>query len=96
MRLSDLNPRGLGAKGYIGRVGISFDCPCCLNTDRAIRLAVYFISNVIDDHGKAIHLNDKAWNVFNPQDYEAITISPSIDASKHGHWHGFIINGNIE
>lgn len=98
MRLTELNPRGIGHKGYLGRVGITFDCPCCLNTERATRLAIYFIKDVVGEHGEAIHINDIAWNVFNPQDYETITVSPSIDASgePHRHWHGWIRNGNIE
>lgn len=24
-----------------------------------------------------------------------LTLTPSVDASKHGHWHGFITNGEI-
>jgi hypothetical protein len=27
--------------------------------------------------------------------FDTLTLSPSIDASKHGHWHGFIQGGEI-
>lgn len=29
------------------------------------------------------------------EDLDNVTITPSIDASKAGHWHGFITNGQI-
>ena len=28
-------------------------------------------------------------------DFETLSVQPSIDASASGHWHGFITNGNI-
>lgn len=27
--------------------------------------------------------------------FETLTLTPSIDASAHGHWHGFITNGEV-
>lgn len=30
---------------------------------------------------------------FSGQDFETLTVSPSIDASASGHWHGNITNG---
>lgn len=35
-----------------------------------------------------------AWN-FTGDSFDNLTITPSIDASAAGHWHGFITNGEI-
>ena len=101
MKLSELNPRW--AADYdilVGPVvvhdedrkgmGITFDCPHC----RTIRLGVFF-SNPIDgkphtDDVDLSHLWHRSGTSF-----ENLTLSPSIDASLSGHWHGFIINGDI-
>lgn len=37
---------------------------------------------------------DIAWN-FSSFDFETMSVTPSLDASESGHWHGFITNGNI-
>lgn len=98
MKLADLNPRGvLDADIVIGGrsvhdadrhgMGISFDCPCCRNT----RLAVFF-ANPTD--GKPPSDDHLLWNRTG-DNYETMTLSPSIDASASGHWHGFISNGEI-
>jgi hypothetical protein len=41
---------------------------------------------------------DKAWNLAgadlsNLFDFSTLTVTPSLDASASGHWHGFITNG---
>src|SRR5690349_18673157 len=38
--------------------------------------------------------DEMAWS-FNGNDFETMTVSPSIDASASGNWHGHIINGEI-
>lgn len=37
---------------------------------------------------------EMAWQ-FEGNDFNILTVSPSIDASASGNWHGFIINGEI-
>lgn len=37
---------------------------------------------------------DYAWT-FNGDDLDAMTITPSIDASASGNWHGFVTNGEV-
>jgi hypothetical protein len=100
MRLRDLNPRWAcdadivigGIKQHFeGRTGmaVSFDCPHC----RVIRLAVWF-GNPIDGlppTDDATHLWQRSGETF-----DALTLTPSIDASKEGHWHGFITAGEIQ
>jgi hypothetical protein len=36
-----------------------------------------------------------AWR-FAGNDFETMTVTPSIDASASGNWHGFIVNGGIK
>lgn len=99
MKLIDLNPRwasdaeiviGGVARRFENRHGmaVSFECPCC----RKIRLAVWF-ANPIDGlppTDDASHLWNRAGETF-----ETLTLTPSIDASDDGHWHGFITAGEI-
>lgn len=96
-RLTDLNPRwaadaDIMLGGHLVHdedrhgMAVTFDCPCCRKT----RLGVWF-SNPID--GKAAtddasHLWQRSGTTF-----DDLTLTPSIDASAHGHWHGFITVG---
>lgn len=71
-------------------MALTFDCPCCLGTERSTRLAIFF-ANPVD--GKppsddANHLWERTGTTF-----EDLTLSPSIDASGYKHWHGFIEGG---
>lgn len=99
MKLSELNPRWIvDADIVLGggpsvhdadRYGmaISFDCPHC----RSTRLAVWF-ANPVD--GKPP--TDDAqllWTRSGGTTFDDLSLTPSIDASAHGHWHGFITNG---
>ena len=38
---------------------------------------------------------EMAWK-FNGNDFDTMTVSPSIDCSASGNWHGFIVNGEIK
>ncbi len=99
MRLTDLEPRwGVDADIVIGGVsqhfegrvgmGITFLCPCCKQT----RLGVFF-ANPID----GLPPTDDATNLWQRtgEGFETLTLSPSIDASKYKHWHGFLQAGEI-
>lgn len=46
--------------------------------------------------GKSVVLTtpDCAWR-FDGYDFETLTVTPSVDASASGNWHGFITNGEI-
>lgn len=98
MKLTDLEPRwALDADIMVdGTVvhnehrqgmGLTFLCPHC----KAVRLGV-FIQNPVDglppsDDAKML------WARVSGSTFEDLTLSPSIDASKSGHWHGFIQRG---
>jgi hypothetical protein len=38
---------------------------------------------------------DVSWNFPSGVDFNTISVTPSIDASAAGHWHGHITNGEI-
>jgi hypothetical protein len=113
MRLIDLNPRWFGLPPAL-KQGLTFDCPCCCNTDRAVRLAVPFVNPI--DGSAPISLEPKIlWPLLCPpptaegqvtvppgfhwtrtgETFDVLTLSPSVDASKSGHWHGHIMAGGI-
>jgi hypothetical protein len=35
------------------------------------------------------------WTCDGLDDFESLTLTPSVDASASGHWHGFITNGQV-
>lgn len=95
MKLTDLEPRWWADEPGRTGMGITFLCPHC----KKQRLGVAF-SNPIDG-GKPEHLvhpytigSAPEWNR-SGDTFDTLTLTPSIDASKHGHWHGFITNGEI-
>lgn len=99
MKLTELNPRWWAFEEGGPKVGLSFDCPHCKTT----RLAVAFHHRgheAIED--AAIHDHHYTgnggfiWMLEGPEDFENLTITPSIDASRAGHWHGFITNGEAK
>ena len=63
-----------------GALGVSFKCPCC----RKVRIVVFF------GPGAA-----KRWTKTGDT-FDTMTLTPSIDTSAAGHWHGFITNGEIQ
>jgi hypothetical protein len=101
VRLNDLVPRWVGERGANGHwdghlyiydtersgMGITFDCPLHLKH----RLAVMF-ANPID--GGTPMTDHNLWQRTG-ETFDDLTLSPSIDASQHGCWHGFITNGEV-
>ena len=109
MRLTELNPSwGIDADIVIGGVSkhfdnrhgmaICFDCPHCVQRERetgdkrVIRLGVWFL-NPIDE----LPPTDDATTLWERwgETFEVLTLLPSVDASKFGHWHGHIQQGEI-
>jgi len=91
MRLTELDPHWVAAFFGGPTIGILFECPHCRDT----HLAVYFVKDAIRPQGAAtVHLTDYAWSRTGDS-FENLTLTPSIDASAHGHWHGFITNGAV-
>jgi len=99
MKLTDLNPRWVGLHNWssesVYRIGISFDSP---TTGR--RIAALF-APAIDPDGLAAKYQ---WGEFFPQSrkwartgdsFETLTLTPSLDFSANGEWHGCITEGRI-
>ncbi len=99
--LLDLNPEWVGyGEGRHG-MGIYFDCPHCFELggeDRqyARRLLIWF-ANPVDGGPPATpsQLPAPRWKR-KGETFDVLTLSPSINDSHSGHWHGFIRAGKIE
>ena len=106
MRLLDLSPRWMTLREGGDIVGISFRCPHCASGERGetTYLGVKF-AQTIDRDG--VDVDERAWPTYmleHPSEhfwersgdtFDTLTLSPSVDASAHGHWHGFIRGGEV-
>jgi len=82
----------------------AFLCPHCqkvLLTCKDIVLSMHDQGAIFEKaFGEDWNLNvvpckvEHAWK-FSSQDFATMTVTPSLDASASGHWHGFITNGAI-
>jgi hypothetical protein len=82
--------------GNLRKVGMTFDCPHC----KQIRLGILFHHKgreAIEDAEINSHIpvHNYVWTI-DTDDFSKMTVSPSVDASKVGHWHGFITGGEIK
>lgn len=93
MRLVDLDPRWFVFEDGGPKVGLTFECPHC----REQRIGVAFHHQgheAIDDAYIRAHSAENIWTMTGV-DFADLSLSPSVDASKSGHWHGFVTNGQI-
>lgn len=108
MRLTELDPRWWGEGDR--RLGISFRCPHCLTQRLGVAFANPpdggAPSAIVTDAGMPQvirdHLDQQTFDVppghlwsRQGDDFASLTLSPSIDASKAGHWHGNVTNGEV-
>lgn len=108
MRLVDLNPKWnvepnalvvgdrpqmLESEEETGIVGLSFDCPHCVGTKKAVRLGIFFRNPM----GKTTVLAAPGARLFyrRGEDLFTLSIGGEIDASDAGHWRGFIRDGLV-
>ncbi len=98
MRLTELEPRWLSDNLFV------FRCPHCRKT----WLSCKNVPLSIEDQFTAFRAADLdpggpryavvpmraefAWTITG-REFETVTVTPSIDASRAGHWHGVITNG---
>jgi uncharacterized protein DUF6527 len=110
MKLTELSPRWFTIPGRIGPVGFTFLCPHCRNVRLAVAFhpaldggdpVSLSPSNLWPhmrpkDTGENISIVPPGihWNRTGDT-FETINLTPSLDASNSGHWHGFITNGEI-
>lgn len=106
MRLADLAPHWMVLREGGDVVGITFRCPHCPPGERGATtyLGVKF-AQVIDRDD--LDIDEKGWPDYMVQhpsehfwqrtgdSFDNLTLSPSVDASKVGHWHGFIRAGEV-
>lgn len=86
--LVELSPRWWQDGSDREKQGISFLCPCC----RRQLLAIPF-ENPIDGGPKSVG-RSRYWHRAGTT-FEDLTIRPSIDVSRIGHWHGFVTSGLV-
>jgi Family of unknown function (DUF6527) len=96
-KLIDLDPRWFVLEEGGPRVGMSFLCPHCKkerlgilfhHSGRGEMERQYILAHTHGDPNRFI------WDLTG-DDFTTLTLSPSIDASRSGHWHGFITNGEV-
>lgn len=102
MKLTELNPVWLSLGGNDRRTGIAFECPCC----RKVILIIKCLQAGMREQrsvAEGMGLRDGEWvpagekNIWqwNSEDFNTMTVTPSVDASASGHWHGNIHGGQI-
>lgn len=108
MRLTELEPRWWGEGTRI--LGVSFRCPHCQTVRLGVAFAnppdgggPSAIVGVTMPHAirDLIHVTREfdvppghLWQRTGDT-FESMTLAPSIDASKAGHWHGNVTNGEV-
>jgi len=82
-------------------IGITFRCPHCHAGERGevFYIGIFFANPVDPDNWlpRITPLGKLAEHVWNRtgDTFETLSLTPSVDASKYGHWHGFITNGEV-
>jgi hypothetical protein len=98
MRLTDLSPRWYGHPDGRTGLGLTFVCPHChaknlqdpfVPTRLAIPFANPLSASTPEPNGNG-HIWQRTGDTF-----ETLTLTPSVDASSTGHWHGFITGGEV-
>lgn len=107
MRLLDLDPRWFaafywdGEERKFGRVGFTMLCPHCQKTRLSVTMRKLKMSDQMNalaaahpgNGGDIVPAGSFAWAADINGDFATLTVTPSVDASPSGHWHGFITDG---
>jgi hypothetical protein len=102
MKLIDLEPSWIEHDGR--RIAIIFRCPCCLGDKTRWWLTCFFeaagtlpkyLADDLKGDDMVIGCNPVAAWSRSSDDFASMTITPSIDASAAGHWHGHVTSGVI-
>jgi len=95
MKLIELEPRWYVLHDGGPRVGFTFICPHCLQ--QRLGIAVHDSGRrEIEEQEPEAHPPGTVWQITNGSDFHDLSLSPSIDASHVGHWHGWITIGEIK
>lgn len=90
MRLTDLNPQLFGIHGGRRSVGMLFDCPCGCG----VTASVYFRNPLDGDPEPFTNNGGPTWQRTG-DDFETMTLEPSILRTDGCKWHGWIRNGEV-
>lgn len=95
MKLTDFSPEWIHQRGK-RVVGVRFQCPCCRNT----QICILFLNP--PDGGPQQPNDDQFvgnnWGnrwARSGLTFDDLSLSPSVDASSTGHWHGHLIDGEL-
>lgn len=100
MKLTELSPRWIAHDGN-DKAALIFKCPHCRETwltctfqsiKMSTQLELYRPEGEASRGDVVPSRQDYAWRR-NGDDFETLSVTPSVDASSSGHWHGFITNG---
>lgn len=104
MRLTELDPRWLTKDGQ--RIGFTFRSPTrptsrqsCFENPPPLREQIDLFDLAHGEDAMVQGCNPKAhWKIergIESADFETMTVTPSLDGSEGGLWHGHITNGEI-
>lgn len=100
MRLIDLDPRWYSSGRPNNRVGFTFECPCqaCAGRGTRLAVAVHLDGTNLDpdpENPQQFPAGEHVWTMAAGDSFENLSLTPSVDASGSGHWHGHITAGEI-
>lgn len=97
MRLIELDPRWYSTSGDVHH-GMTFNCPHCPTSGSRLAIALHVDDTNFDPdpaNPQQFAAGEAIWTIIGGDSFENLSLSPSVDASAHGHWHGYITNGYI-
>lgn len=98
MKLTDLEPRFYVTHEGGTPVGISFDCPHCRGSGPRLAIAIHMDGTNFDpdpENDQQFPAGEHIWSIASGSDFSDLSLTPSVDASATGHWHGYVTNGEI-
>lgn len=98
MKLVELAPRWYSTSGD-ARHGMTFDCPHCPGSGCRLAIALHVDGTNFDpdpSNPQQFAAGETVWTIARGSGFDDISLTPSVDASAHGHWHGFITNGEAQ
>lgn len=99
---------GHGRAGWSGQnphFGLTFLCPHCreqrigvmfkpfIDPDDLVKLATWALPGAPNPNTGEV--TEVLWWTRTGDTFDALSLTPSIDLSKYGHWHGYITNGEL-
>lgn len=100
MKLAELDPR------WISETTFAFRCPHCRDiwltctttpTRHDVQMKAAQAAAIGDGEVFVLCNPETGWNLAEGvRDFATMSVTPSLDASKSGHWHGHITDGEIK